>query len=195
MHGLQRQALADLPDCQHLHMSTTSDRGRSTHFVVLEQHGFQKHLTLRRQDTWSDLQLVLVVNLTVIALFGWIKSSVVDALDTTLAHAGPKPFWLSIYEARWHSRRRLSQQHCNVSDKASQSAATECRPERSACKHLCMRPRSESLQTRWVNSMAELRVHACALRLPCVTLTEHACSASLRPARFSAHIWGICRFT
>lgn len=58
---------------------------------------------LRRQDTWSDLQLVLVVNLTVITLFGWIKSSVVDALDTTLSHAGPKPFWLSIYEARSRS--------------------------------------------------------------------------------------------
>lgn len=58
---------------------------------------------LRRQDTWSDLQLVLVVNLTVITLFGWIKSSVVDALDTTLSHEGPKPFWLSIYEVRWHS--------------------------------------------------------------------------------------------
>jgi len=53
-----------------------------------------------RQDTWSDLQLVLVVNLTVITLFGWIKSSVVDALDTTAPRAGPKPFWLSIYEAR-----------------------------------------------------------------------------------------------
>ncbi|KAK9845991.1 hypothetical protein WJX81_007900 [Elliptochloris bilobata] len=51
-----------------------------------------------RQDTWSDLQLVLVVNLTVITLFGWIKSSVVDVLDTTLVHTGPKPFWLSIYE-------------------------------------------------------------------------------------------------
>ncbi len=55
---------------------------------------------MRRQDTWSDLQLVLVVNLTVITLFGWIKSSVVDALDTTSPRAGPKPFWLSIYEAR-----------------------------------------------------------------------------------------------
>ena len=53
-----------------------------------------------RQDTWSDLQLVLVVNLSVIMLFGWIKSSVVDALDTTAPRAGPKPFWLSIYEAR-----------------------------------------------------------------------------------------------
>ena len=62
---------------------------------------------LRRQDTWSDLQLVLVVNLTVITLFGWIKSSVVDALDTTLSHAGPKPFWLSIYEARRHSHPML----------------------------------------------------------------------------------------
>ena len=68
---------------------------------------------LRRQDTWSDLQLVLVVNLTVITLFGWIKSSVVDALDTTLSHAGPKPFWLSIYEARWHSRADcLSKMQC-----------------------------------------------------------------------------------
>lgn len=80
--------------------------GRSATGTIATLHGCTADsvpthacIGLCRQDTWSDLQLVLVVNLTVITLFGWIKSSVVDALDAA-PRAGPKPFWLSIYEAR-----------------------------------------------------------------------------------------------
>ena len=54
----------------------------------------------RRQDTWSDLQLFGVVNLIVILAFGWLKTNLVDAVDS-LSRGDPasKPLWSSIYEA------------------------------------------------------------------------------------------------
>ena len=53
-----------------------------------------------RQDTWSDLQLFGVVNLIVILAFGWLKTNLVDAIDSlSREDLASKPLWNSIYEA------------------------------------------------------------------------------------------------
>ena len=63
------------------------------------------------QDSWSDVQLLLAINVCLVVLGGWAKGVFIDPLESGAPH---RSLWTNTYEVRravlHGSRRRLSGQ-------------------------------------------------------------------------------------
>ena len=50
-----------------------------------------------RQDSWSDVQLLLAINVCLVVLGGWAKGAFIDPLESGAPHHS---LWTNTYEVR-----------------------------------------------------------------------------------------------
>ena len=83
-----------------------------------KQHA-RLHLTFcmaccARQDSWSDVQLLLAINVCLVVLGGWAKGVFIDPLESGAPH---RSLWTNTYEVRRAGARQHAciQEMCQVS--------------------------------------------------------------------------------